>query len=274
MRPAGGLRRADLLRPRYPADVTRTIRQTRIYSHEPHTSRPGLRSEQVLDIPGKRGEIMPAQACFVRVLPHETPPELVDRAISGPVNEPAGVPVLLCSGSPADLTRCVVAIIVSAIQGHSRRARAEGGFDVFDKYPRVVPPIANCNTPRPVILIRRHIHVVAPGHHVYPCAVELAGARQSLRPTAILIQAATRACRVSVSQQVVDSRFIQSSAIALQEHTPPRFGPPGQRDLSYHHPAPVALTRVNLLYTRRTAHRFRILGEVLWIDCYSPVGAC
>jgi len=72
------------------------------------------------------------------------------------------IPHLIALACPAAILWTVVPVVVDAVEF----VPVWPGSHVFNEVPEVAPAVAHRNTPRPVILERRVVGVVAPGPHV------------------------------------------------------------------------------------------------------------
>ena len=94
--------------------------------------------------------------------------------VTGVSEFPPGSPVsgLLIPSGPADVPSFVVPVVIYSIQGHAIWTRPDQPHDVFNEHLGIMPPITNTNATSSPVFILQEVLVVAPGHHVYPSAVQ------------------------------------------------------------------------------------------------------
>lgn len=225
----------DLLVPGNPTDIAWLIRTRDI---NPMESLPiGASTNQVLDVRGKNGPGMPLPANFVRALPYEPPPDLIELVSRPPVNEVPGVPGLSGPVNPANITWLVTTVVIFPVQGHSRRPGSQQALNVLDEQPRVMPSITYCDPPGAVVLVLLPSLVVTPRHHARPGLVQRmlcsVMSRQAVSCLAFLLplsrQAPARLNGILPAWvQVAELGFVDFPAITAQPH--PAFCAPASLD--------------------------------------------
>lgn len=247
-----------LLRPSDPGYVPRLVRERVVQATKAHTRR--AVTQQTVHVSPERRKFTPALAHQGRVIPPDTPPDVIQIIATRSVHVPPRVPGLFRPGRPADITRLVVPVVINPVQRHTRRARADQTLDVFDEQSRVMPSRAGCNSPATPVLVLRKVRVIAPRHHVAPGPV-----KRVLRPVMpgepVAGALAARSCSPGViAQEIVDSRLIRTPAVTPQFSLPPERSVLTRRELPDDYSPAVSLTWKNALCPRAW-HGSMIPGE-------------